>query len=211
MEADFWRERWTAGRIGFHEGRPNTFLERYGAKLGGARRVLVPLCGKAEDLAYLAYLGHTVIGVELVEDAVKAFFAEHQITPTIAQHGEHASYTADPISIIVGDFFTTTRELLGPIDALYDRAAMIALPQTMRGGYVAHVRALVPAGSPALVVTLEYPQDRIDGPPFAVLEAELRAAYPGCAIDFLAQAEADNARIRDAGVTAIERCFALTL
>jgi len=172
--------------------------------------VLVPLCGKAEDLAFLAGRGHLVIGIELVEDAVRAFFDEHGIVPEIARHGDHVAYRAGPITIFAGDCFTTTPQLVGPLDALYDRAALIALPAELRGRYVAQVRVLVPAGSPGLVLTLEYPQDRIDGPPFAVLEPELRALY-GESAELLDEAAVDNPRIREAAPAAIERCFAITI
>ena len=74
MDANFWKARWEAGQIGFHEGRPNRYLERYVGRLGTRRRVLAPLAGKAHDLAFLAELGHEVIGVELSEFAARAFF-----------------------------------------------------------------------------------------------------------------------------------------
>src|SRR5262245_40223150 len=128
MDADFWFQRWREGRIGFHEGAPNRFLVKYGDRLTGARRILVPLCGKTEDLAYLASRGHDVVGIELVEDAVRQFFAEHHLTPSITQRGPFTNYTAGAITIVVGDFFATSPDLVGSIDAIYDRAALVALP-----------------------------------------------------------------------------------
>ena len=200
MDASFWFDRWREGRIGFHEGRPNRFLERHHARLGERRRVLVPLCGKADDLAYLAGLGHEVVGVELVEDAVRAFFAEHGLTPTV----ERGVYRAGAVTIVAGDFFATSRAVLGAVDALYDRAALIALPPDLRPRYAAHVRGLLPAGAPGLIVTLEYPPGHLDGPPFSVLEAELRALYPELPIEALDRAD-DPRR----GAPVEERCFAI--
>jgi thiopurine S-methyltransferase len=84
MDPAFWHSRWSEGKIGFHEGAPNAYLVQHAAWLDPCRRILVPLCGKSEDLAYLASLGHEVIGIELVEDAVKQFFAEHGATPDIS-------------------------------------------------------------------------------------------------------------------------------
>ncbi len=210
MDASFWNERWREGRIGFHEGRPNTFLERHVGRLGMQRRVLVPLCGKTEDLSYLAAHGHTVVGVELVEDAVRAFFAEHAITPEVSRSGSHTEYRAGAITILAGDFFAVTPDQVGAVDALYDRAALVALPATVRPRYVEQVRALVPLGSPGLVVTIEYAQAAADGPPFAVLEPEARALY-GAASELLDEQDANNARLREAGVVTTERCFAVTL
>jgi hypothetical protein len=148
MDPDFWHSRWTAGQIGFHEGTPNAHLVAHVAVLGASRRVLVPLCGKSEDLVFLADHGHQVVGVELVESAVQAFFAEHGVTPLVSKEGSLTRYAAENITLLVGDFFATTPALLGPVDALYDRAALIALPAPMRSAYAKHVRALLPPGSP---------------------------------------------------------------
>jgi thiopurine S-methyltransferase len=206
MEPGFWIERWREGRIGFHEGRPNQFLEGNVDRLGEHRRVLVPLCGKAEDLAFLAARGHTVVGVELVEDAVRAFFDEHAVVPSIERRDAHVAYTAGAITIVAGDFFAVTRELVGPIDALYDRAALIALPPELRPRYAAHVRSLVAPGSPGIVVTLEYPQEQFQGPPFSVPESELRTRY-GDAIELLGESPDDKVP----GRTGTERAWAVTL
>ncbi len=207
MDAGFWHSRWAAGNIGFHEGTPNAHLMNHAARLGTGRRVLVPLCGKSEDLASLAAQGHQVVGVELVESAVRAFFGEHQATPTITRVGPFGRYTAENVTVLVGDFFATTRELLGPVDALYDRAALVALPPAMRSAYVEHLRTLMPAGAPGLVVTMEYPQDGMSGPPFSVPESEVRARYAGLPLERLAEVRAEGARFTEVG--AVEKCFAV--
>ncbi len=137
MDPSFWHARWQANQIGFHEGRPNSYLERFADRLPAGARVLVPLCGKANDLAYLASRGHTVIGVELVEAAVAAFFAEHDLAPTRAPLADHVAYQAGEITVLAGDWFATTAALLGDVDAIYDRAALIALPPELRRRYVA--------------------------------------------------------------------------
>jgi thiopurine S-methyltransferase len=207
MDPGFWHSRWSAGQIGFHEGAPNAHLMQHAGLLGPGRRVLVPLCGKAEDLAYLAAQGHQVVGVELVESAVRTFFEEHRAAPVVTREGSFTRYAAHDITVLVGDFLATTRELLGPVDALYDRAALIALPGAMRAAYVKQLRTLMPAGAPGLVVTMEYPQDRMSGPPFSVPEAELRAHYAGLPLERLAEARAEGARFTEVG--AIEKCFAV--
>ena len=206
MEPQFWIERWGEGKIGFHEGTPNTFLVEFAGRLSG-RRVLVPLCGKTEDLAYLASLGRDVLGIELVENAVIAFFTEHGIAPTITHRGSLAIYTAGPTTIIAGDLFAVTRDVVGPIDAIYDRAALIALPPELRPRYLAHLRTLVTAPTPTLLVALEYPQDRMEGPPFSVLETEVRTLYPH--VEKLAERPAAGGRAGEVG--AIERCYSVTL
>jgi thiopurine S-methyltransferase len=212
---DVWLARWREGRIAFHEGRPNELLEPHVERLAGCRRVLVPLCGKAVDLAFLAARGHEVIGIELAEQAVRTFFDEQGLVPTIAPRGPFAAWTArltgagGTLTLLVGDFFAATPELLGPIDAIYDRAALIALPPDLRPRYAATLRGLLPAGGPAIAITLEYDQSAMAGPPFAVLEAELRALYAGADIELLAERDApeDSGKCSQADVPATERCF----
>ena len=206
MEHPFWRERWQAGQIGFHEGRPNRYLEAHRGRLPPGGRVLVPLCGKAVDLAYLADAGHEVIGVELVEDAVSAFFAEQGLAPTRTVDGAAAVYQAGPITVIAGDWFATTAARLGAVDAIYDRAALIALPPPMRARYVAHLRAVAPT-APILLVTLEYPQEAMAGPPFAVTDAEVRSLHAGRAIATLDDQPGEVARLAGTGAPVRERCY----
>jgi thiopurine S-methyltransferase len=211
MDAEFWQERWRAGQIGFHEGRPNSFLERYAARLGSGRRVLVPLCGKSVDLAYLAGLGHDVVGVELVEDAVAAFFAEHGLTPTVARDEAFVRYQAGGITILAGDVFATSAGVLGPIDALYDRAALVALPADLRARYALHLRGLLTAGTPGLLVTLEYPQEAMAGPPFSVGEDEVRGLFAGAEVTPLDDGPLESPRLRATGASGRERCYLLRM
>jgi thiopurine S-methyltransferase len=208
MEPDFWRSRWHEGRIGFHEGRPNTFLVRHHDWLAGCRRVLVPLCGKAEDLAYLASLGHEVIGIELVEDAVRQFFAEHDVTPEVATRDGMTVYTAGALTIIAGDYFATTAALVGAIDGIYDRAALIALPPELRPRYIAHLRTLAPAARHELLITLEDPAGGPEGPPFSVPEREVREHFASDRVTRVDEAPATRGR---AGVDMIERCYTVEL
>jgi thiopurine S-methyltransferase len=209
MTPEFWESRWRAGQIGFHEGAPNAFLQAHAAVLGAARRVLVPLCGKTEDLAFLAARGHAVVGVELVEDAARAFFSEHGLTPAVTARGGFTTYAHGGITIVVGDFFATTSEILGPVDALYDRAALIALPEALRVRYAAHLRALLPRGADGLVVTVEYPQEAMSGPPFSVPEAEVRRLFDGLPVERIDRRRAEGGRLGAMGEAAVESVFHL--
>lgn len=203
---NFWESRWSEGRIGFHEGKPNQHLVKHLGVFSGAKRVFVPLCGKAEDLAFLAAQGHEVIGVELVEAAVRAFFEEHGVTPELSPAGPFTRYRAQNITVFAGDFFASTPELLGPLDALYDRAAVIALPAELRGPYLEHLRTLLPTGAKGLLISVEYPQDKLEGPPFSVLEAELRARL---SLDLMDTVPAEGPRLTP--LDAIEKCFLVTI
>jgi thiopurine S-methyltransferase len=208
MDASFWHERWTTKSIGFHEGKPNSYLARFASRLDGHARVLVPLCGKSEDLAFLAGHGHTVVGVELVEDAVRQFVDEHCLTPAREVRGEHVVYNAGSVTIVAGDVLTTTTELLGGFDAVYDRAALVALPPDVRRQYVAHLRAMAPPAARVLLVAFEYDQSKKAGPPFAVMPDEVAALYAGAAIEDVASGP-DPRPWTD--IEPIEHCWSITL
>jgi thiopurine S-methyltransferase len=158
----------------------------------------------------VAARGHEVLGVELAERAVRDFFDEHQLVPVASVRGPFIAYSAGPITLLVGDFFALTTEVAGPIDALYDRAALVALPPELRPRYVARLRAVLPIGAPALVVTIEYEEQRMTGPPYPVFEPELRALYAGCAIELIGERPASGGgKCQQAGIPATDRCFAI--
>jgi thiopurine S-methyltransferase len=170
MDATFWKSRWQEGRIGFHQDRPTPLMLQHWPSLGLAagQRVFVPLCGKSLDMAWLAAQGLQVLGVELAEQAVEAFFGEQGLVPEVVESRYGRHYRAGSIEIIHGDVFGLDAEALSACDGVFDRAALIALPPALRERYAGEVYARLPTGCTGLVVTLEYPQHEKDGPPFAV-------------------------------------------
>jgi len=206
MDPDFWRGRWAERQIGFHEGKPNGYLAKHAGRLTG--RVLVPLCGKAEDLAFLAAQGHEVVGIELVESAVAEFFAEHDILPTVTHTDGFAVYVCAGITILVGDLFATTRELVGRVDSIYDRGSMVALPPEMRRRYVHQLRLIAPAAQTVLLLTVDYPQELMNGPPFAVPEQEVRAQYANAPVEVIDQGVDPRGRLEG---QMIERSYVIDL
>jgi thiopurine S-methyltransferase len=174
MEPKFWQERWARNQIGFHLPEVNPYLQRHWPPLAEGAKVLVPLCGKSLDLMWLASQGLRVLGVELSEQAVEAFFSEQNLTPRITARGVFKVYQADSIEIWCGDFFALDAEVLADCTALYDRAALIALPPLMRARYTDHLNTLLPAGCQGLLITLDYEQVQKAGPPFAVTDEEVQ-------------------------------------
>lgn len=179
MEQEDWLARWREGRTGWHQGEVTPLLLQHWAALrvpAGAR-VLVPLCGKTLDLKWLAGQGHEVLGVELSELAVQQFFAESGLQPARrpAAYGVH--YRAGSVEVIVGNVFGVPAPVLASCAAIYDRAALIALPPSQRRRYAHEVYGRLPSGSPGLLISLEYARDRMAGPPFSVLEAEVRELF----------------------------------
>jgi thiopurine S-methyltransferase len=177
MHQDFWQARWASNQIGFHLMEVNPQLVRHQDVLSGARRVLVPLCGKSLDLAWLAGLGYAVQGVELAERAVIDFFREQQIEPGIREQDGFRIYSAGALELWCGDFFDLQAQHLAGCGGFYDRAALIALPPAMRQRYAEHVAHILPSGCRGLLVSLDYPQAQMNGPPFAVPEQEIRELY----------------------------------
>lgn len=175
MHEDFWLERWARNQIGFHLDRVNPYLQRHWPALAlpqGAR-VLVPLCGKSLDLLWLAAQGYRVVGVELAEKAVADFFAEQQLRAEVLEAGAFKVYRAGALELWCGDFFALSAADVADCAGLYDRAALIALPAAMRERYAAHLTAILPSGCEGLLITLDYQQSQMDGPPFAVSDAEV--------------------------------------
>lgn len=179
MDPGFWQARWQEGRIGFHQERPTPLMLAHWPPLRVApgARVLVPLCGKSLDMPWLAGQGFHVLGVELSPLAVRQFFEEHALEPDVTSSpmGEH--FRAGPIEIVCGDVFALDDATLAGCDAVYDRAALIALPPALRERYARELYARLPTGCRGLVVTLEYPQNEKAGPPFSVDEGEVRDLY----------------------------------
>lgn len=176
MQPEFWHKKWASNQIGFHLSEVNPYLQRHWPELSipATARVLVPLCGKSLDLAWLAGRGHQVLGVELSEKAIEDFFNEHQIQPQISEKGAFKVYRSDAIELWCGDFFALTASDLADCVALYDRAALIALPAPMRERYAAHLQQILPQGVQGVLITLDYDQAQMPGPPFAVGDDEVK-------------------------------------
>jgi thiopurine S-methyltransferase len=178
MDANFWYQRWAANEIGFHERTVNPLLVAYFNTLALAKgsRVFVPLCGKTLDIAWLLSHGYRVAGAELSELAIQQLFVALGLEPDITSLGEVKHYRATDIDIFVGDIFALTRTRLGSVDAVFDRAALVALPEALRRRYAKHVIELTDH-APQFLITYEYDQKLMDGPPFSVDTEEVRRHY----------------------------------
>ncbi|WP_062267745.1 thiopurine S-methyltransferase [Endozoicomonas arenosclerae] len=178
MKSADWVTRWKEGRIGFHRPEYNESLLKYWPQLdqSGAQSVLVPLCGKSLDMIWLKQQGLEVIGTELVKMAVEAFYQEQNLQPEIQDHQAYRHWQANDIHILEGDFFELPE---GSVQStvFYDRAALIALPQTMRKQYVTQLMQTAPDLKEGLLITVEYDQDLVPGPPFSVREPEVRELF----------------------------------
>lgn len=168
MEPDFWLNRWKKQEIGFHLSAPHPLLQKfYSDVFSQENGVFVPLCGKSTDLKFLADNNCQVLGCELSELAINDFFVENQLPFESEKIEDFTIYTSAGYKILQGDFFNLTREQIKNTQTIYDRAALIALPPAMRNDYVAHLQQLF-ATADMLLITLDYPPQEMDGPPFSV-------------------------------------------
>lgn len=190
MHGAFWIERWERNQIGFHQDTVNqTLIAHEQLFLGHTpHRVLVPLCGKSVDLPWLCSRGHEVVGADLSERAIRALLAEHRIPFRAWDDGPFRKFVAPRLELWCGDWFDLDPERVGPVDRVWDRAAMIALPETMRGRYVDTVKRLAP-GATLLLSAIEYDPTVMDGPPFPVSPAEVRARYGADRVELLTEAD----------------------
>jgi len=209
-----WGARWDAGQIGFHQADVSDLLSRYAEKVwgsGGLGRVLVPLCGKSLDMVYLAERADAVVGVEYAEVAVTDFFAEQDLVPRV-NSGPPQAYSDDTYTLYVADFFDVAQADVGKIDSVFDRASLVALEPEVRIRYAAHLTSLVASGSKALLITFDYDETEMNGPPFAVPGDEVHSLFGDAfSIENLETREVMNEEFRSRGLTSMtESVFAMT-
>ncbi len=181
MEADFWHQKWKDNEIGFHLSEANPLLVKHFKELKLVKDscVFLPLCGKTLDIAWLLSEGYRIVGVELSEAAIKQLFVDLGVEPIVKKQGNMTHYNAERIDIFVGDIFDLTAETLGSIDAIYDRAALVALPKPMRHQYTSHLLEIT-RNAPQLLINYAYDQSLMSGPPFSVSNDEVKEHYSNC-------------------------------
>ena len=179
MELEFWEQRWHENQIGFHLEEVNRHLIKNFSNLdlAPASQVFVPLCGKSLDMIWLASQSYNVLGIEYSQLAVESFFKENQISFEIHKDSRFNRYQSENISILQGDFFNLKSEDLINVLAIYDRASLVALPETMRQKYADKLISITPEQVTVLLVTLEYDQAVMSGPPFSVTEPAVHKLY----------------------------------
>ena len=155
MDPSFWHQRWEKNQIAFHEGKANALLVKHFHELTLAkgRRVFVPLCGKTLDISWLLSNGYHVAGAELSQVAIEQLFMELGMQPETSKVGEVEQWSAKNIDIFVGDIFALSRKILGPVDAVYDRAALVAFPEEMRKRYTAYLTEIT-GKAPQLLISM---------------------------------------------------------
>lgn len=192
MDEQFWHERWQNNQIGFHQQEINSYLQQYWSRLQlpAGSTVFVPLCGKSRDMLWLLEQGYQVLGIEISPIAVADFFQENGLQPEITSENGIERWSCDELVILCSDFFSLSARDVTHCDAVYDRASLIAMPPVMRPAYAEKLQALFSTPRPILLVTMEYPQHEMGGPPFSVSVDEVNRFYAD-------RFEIDNILVRD--------------
>lgn len=208
MNKEFWLRRWCEGQIGFHSESVSPLLTRYWPtlELPAGQRVFVPLAGKSRDMIWLAEQGYGVLGVEISSLAVEQFIDENNLSPAVHDSPAGRHYISGPIELICGDVFDLDAGILSGCSAVYDRAALIALPPDIRTRYANHLSRYLPAACQMLLVTVDYAQDEMEGPPFAVDKPAVDLLYGSdWRVNLLERRDilADEERFADYGVSSL--------
>jgi len=180
VDAKYWHEKWEQKDIAFHRSDANPLLVRFFSALAlkPGSRIFVPLCGKTLDISWLLGQGYRVAGAELSKIAIEELFVQLGAKPTVSKAGKLEKYSADHVDIFVGDIFDLSADILGAVDAVYDRAALVAFPDELRGRYATHLMEITKK-APQLLISFEYDQKLLEPPPFSVNPAEVKAHYDG--------------------------------
>ena len=214
MDKTYWLNRWERQETGFHQSEINPYLREFWPRLQQrpASTVLVPFCGKSRDMLWLRQQGHAVLGVELSAIAAQAFFAENELSPHSNTADRFTRLAASCVQVLCGDLFDLNPEDTAAVSAVYDRAALVALPPDMRRRYVNHLLQILPPGTQILLVTLDYPQHEMAGPPFAVsLEEVVELYQTRVEVTLLSQHDvlAQTPRFQERGLSRLEECAIL--
>ncbi|EYF00632.1 hypothetical protein [Chondromyces apiculatus] len=175
MQAEFWFDSWERGGFytSFHRRDIHPFVERHtpAERFAGAH-VLVPLCGKTNDMLYYRQFARHVTGVELVEKAILQFFTDNSLD--FVQKGNR--FEGERITLLCADFLSLEAEDVGQVDLVYDRASLVAMPLEMRLNYLRTLDRLTPVGAQQLLNTLEY-DPVLPSAPFSIAPEEVVAYY----------------------------------
>jgi SAM-dependent methyltransferase len=162
-EAGFWDLRYEASFAPWEAGDVPAHLRALAARPGIARRVLVPGCGSARDVAFLAASGWDVLGID---------FSPAGLESARAALGPHAG------RVRLGDVFAAIPE--APFPVVYERAFLCALPRRLWPDWGRRMAELVAPGG--VLAGFFYFDTGDRGPPFALhsqgeLDALLAPAF----------------------------------
>ena len=151
---DFWCKRFGEGVTPWDAGKVPAAFADFIARQPAALNTLIPGCGSAWEAAHLAEIGCPVTALDFSPVA-------------IAKAREILGKAA--VDLVCADFFTFTPAQ--PIELIYERAFLCALPRKLWADWGRRVAELLPAGG--RLAGFFFLCDQPKGPPFGILPEEL--------------------------------------
>jgi trans-aconitate methyltransferase len=152
----FWDERFELGFTPWDRGGVPQELRRFVAAAEHPLHTLIPGCGAAHELAFLSEAGWNVSAID---------FSPAAVASAKALAGKWAG------RVIEADFFNWQPEQ--PLELVYERAFLCALPRALWPQVAARWAALLAPG--ALLAGFFFFDDNAKGPPFGIQRAALDA------------------------------------
>lgn len=161
----FWDERFARGFTPWDRGGVPQDLVDFVRRSARPLTTLIPGCGTAYELAYLARLGWDATAIDFSPEAVATARA------ALAALTGPASGPPFAQRVLEADFFTY--QPARALDLIYERAFLCALPRAMWPQVAARWAELLPAG--ASLAGFFFHDDSPKGPPFGSSSQELDA------------------------------------
>lgn len=152
----FWDERFAHNFMPWDRAGVPAALRQFVARSPHPRVTLIPGCGTAHEVGLLAAAGWDVTAIDFSPIAVAA--ARAMLGPWAER-------------VIEADFFTFLPPK--PIELIYERAFLCALPRRLWPAVAARWAVLLPPGG--LLVGYFFLDDTPKGPPFGIQAEELEA------------------------------------
>jgi SAM-dependent methyltransferase len=151
---DFWCKRFGEGVTPWDAGKvPDAFAE-FVARQPAPLNTLIPGCGSAWEAAHLAEIGWPATALDFSPVAIEK---AREVLGNAA------------VELVCADFFTFAPEQ--PIDLIYERAFLCALPRKLWADWGRRVAELLPRGS--RLGGFFFLCDQPKGPPFGISPRQL--------------------------------------
>lgn len=128
-------------------------------------------------MIWLAQQGYSIVGVEISEIAVSGFFSNQDLIAKRSNLGSFQQFQAEPYTLLCGDIFQLKSHHVKQVNAVYDRASLVALDSKQRKAYAKLLGEILPSGCSVLLVAMDYPQKEMRGPPYAVTDTEVQDLF----------------------------------
>ena len=191
---------------GGHGSEVDKYLKKHLGRLtsgNASSTFFVTFCGNSPDLAWLCEQGHTVVGCEISETAVKELFQNKvlgdPIPYKVQEQGDIKVYSATDgksLKVYVGDFFgSLSPDLTGTFDCIWDSHGIVSIPIPLHVPFAQKVVKFLKPGGRMFFSTSDYDITKLkSGPaPCPMPTARLEELFPDFDVELLDESEEDPA------------------